>query len=469
MKITFSKVSWFGFGVVSILFAVVGVFTIATINRDLDALSFFLTERGATVLTITERVLLANRLITNPEQIQAVAAEIAEGTGFSFLILTDEKGNILVHSDPKYLSQSIEDITPQQLDRLNISFTPQWRMLEIDGEQFFTVYKQLYFPSPPLHAHGRPEELFAPDDIQNTVIYAFIGHSGRAYNSSTTQSLRTLVSGGGGIFIVAAVLFVILHYVHRNKELQKSQTEAQNLAQEMVGKVQELEADLRQKEKLAAIGDLTAGVAHELRNPLSSIKGYATFFKQKFESGSNEEKAAKIMIEEVERLNRAIDDLIGVGRSSEVKLQPTDITEICNKVCFLLEADALQKHVTLDCLCKDAKPIFTNADPDRLRQAIINITLNAMEAFENKVDTEKRVSLEIEESESTISISIEDNGDGIDQNILSRIFDPYFTTKTKGTGLGLVMAKNIVEAHKGKLEVQSSPDGTIMEIVLPKV
>lgn len=483
------KLSWLTLGFVLILMSVIGFFTHSALDRNEISLSLVLAEKGSALINVLERAFFSRPQDIDGVQVQKLAEEMKEAEGITFAAIIDEEGTIIVHSDPMEVGEKMQrnnkDLPPEFFNNPNPQRSVFLANIEPESVSFegagnFVVYKEIKpfgmgaHRDLDLERYTLFKETFKgkyPRVFRNRQelpkFYAVIGQNPTFYKQHSAQARFMVLSASLAIFFVAIIFLIILQFTSRNKELQRRQEEAEKIAHEMLEKVQTLEKDLRQKEKLVAIADLTAGVAHEIRNPLSSIKGYATFFKQKFEDDSQEQKAAKIMIEEVDRLNRAIDDLIGVSRSSDIKLQKVDITEICRKICFLLEPDARQKNLILECLCSKNTSLSTFADPDRLRQALLNITLNAMESFQDANKEEKKVSLSLRKEKNSLIIRVQDNGSGIDKEILSRIFDPYFTTKSKGTGLGLVMAKNIIDAHKGSLNIESSPKGTIAEIILP--
>ena len=232
-----------------------------------------------------------------------------------------------------------------------------------------------------------------------------------------------------------------------------------------------LESEIRRREKLAAMGDLAAGVAHELRNPLSSIKGYATYFGSLFAADSEERSAAKVMVNEVDRLNRVITDLIGLARPSDVAPRPVDVATLVEHGLRLVRQDARAKgiDVLLDVAVPAAtgqqQPLLAPLDPDRFTQALLNICLNAMEAMEQGGTLSVRLA---PEGQHRLRITVTDTGHGMDAERMARIFDPYFTTKSQGTGLGLAIVLKIVEAHGGTVSVQSQPGkGTAFNITLP--
>lgn len=231
-----------------------------------------------------------------------------------------------------------------------------------------------------------------------------------------------------------------------------------------LGEVRKLQEEIRRKEKLAALGGLAAGVAHEIRNPLSSIKGMASFFGGKFAEGSDDRQAAGVMIQEVDRLDRVISELIDFARPSELKLKPTNVNEMLTHSARLVQQDAGTKNIEIHCSGSDNLP-QVQLDPDRFSQCLLNLYLNAIQSM----DAGGILSINSSPGDyENIKITIADTGKGISPSDLRKIFDPYFTTKSTGTGLGLAIVHKIVEAHQGNIKVTSTPGkGTLFTIFLP--
>jgi two-component system sensor histidine kinase HydH len=227
--------------------------------------------------------------------------------------------------------------------------------------------------------------------------------------------------------------------------------------------VRRLEAEVRRKDKLAALGKLAAGVAHEIRNPLSSIKGMATFFADQFSEGSEAKAAAGVMIQEVDRLNRAVSELLDFARPTDLNCQTTDLAPLLTRSIQLINQDAVNQSVTVDLnLVDDICPV--NIDPDRLTQCLLNLYLNAIQAMTEGGTL--RVVCDMQDNRY-VKIHVSDTGPGIAADHLGRIFDPYFTTKNKGTGLGLAVVHKIIDAHQAHLAVESTPGkGTTFTIRL---
>ena len=229
--------------------------------------------------------------------------------------------------------------------------------------------------------------------------------------------------------------------------------------------VRSLRREIERSRRLASIGRLAAGVAHEIRNPLSSIKGFATYFKERYPDAPRDQQTATIMIQEVDRLNRVVSQLLEFARPVNIKPQPTNLSAFIDDSRKLIAKQAADKGITV-MVNYSGRVDELMTDPDRLNQVLLNIYLNAIDSMDN--GGELQIELTPSNRNGGIEIQISDTGCGISPEDLSKIFDPYFTTKSSGTGLGLAIAHNIVEAMGGKIEVASEQgNGTIFTIQIP--
>jgi two-component system sensor histidine kinase HydH len=228
--------------------------------------------------------------------------------------------------------------------------------------------------------------------------------------------------------------------------------------------IRELQEKVRRSERLAALGRLASGVAHEIRNPLSSIKGFAQYFRDKFEMGTEDKSYADIMIQEVERLNRVITQLLDFGRPKELRLDLRPLSQILEHPLQLIRGDLDKRGIKL--IESPFPEEKVRVDSDQITQAFLNIFLNAMESMER--GGELRVEIVKKPERRGVEIWISDSGSGITGGDLPKIFDPFFSTKKKGTGLGLAITANIIEAHGGEILVESREGkGTTFKIFLP--
>jgi len=231
-----------------------------------------------------------------------------------------------------------------------------------------------------------------------------------------------------------------------------------------LGEVRRLQDEIRRKEKLAAIGSLAAGIAHEIRNPLSSIKGIASYFKSKFVQDSDDREAADVMINETDRLNRVVSELLEFARPTQLNLKETDINALLKHSVRLVQQESSAMDINID-LNLSGGPLIAQIDPDRFLQCLLNLHLNALQAMGKG----GRLSVFSTTTEAAaIQIDIRDTGPGIKAEDMCKIFDPYFTTKARGTGIGLAIVYNIIDAHQGRITAHSAPGrGASFTIVIP--
>ncbi|MBW1691380.1 MAG: PAS domain S-box protein [Deltaproteobacteria bacterium] len=229
--------------------------------------------------------------------------------------------------------------------------------------------------------------------------------------------------------------------------------------------VQELKREVERNRRLASIGRLAAGIAHEIRNPLSSIKGFATYFRERYRDVPEDQKTAEIMIQEVERLNRVIGQLLEFARPMKLNKRQSNIHEVITYSLKMVQKQAQDRGIAIS---TNLSPeiVDVSIDTDRISQVLLNLYLNAIEAMDQ--GGVLHIDSSLDEESGTVTIVVSDTGAGIKREDLAHVFDPYFTTKQSGTGLGLAIVHRIIEAHRGEVRIESEPGtGTRVTIVLP--
>ena len=232
-----------------------------------------------------------------------------------------------------------------------------------------------------------------------------------------------------------------------------------------LSEIRHLKKEILRSQRLASIGRLAAGVAHEIRNPLSSIKGFATYFKERYRDTPEDHQTAEIMIQEVERLDRVIGQLMEFARPMRIEEKITGLDTLIRHSLKMVEGDAHKKHITLE-FNRDPGIERARIDADRIKQVLLNLYLNAIEAMGD--GGALTVLAKRSEGDNDLQITVADTGPGITEKDLPHLFDPYFTTKPSGTGLGLAIVHKIVESHNGEIEITSAPgEGTVVTILIP--
>ena len=236
--------------------------------------------------------------------------------------------------------------------------------------------------------------------------------------------------------------------------------------QEKIAKERQLVDQLHHKERLASLGQVAAGVAHELRNPLATIR-LRTQMSLRSKDAEQLDHSAKLILEEIDRLSAVLDRLLYFAKPITLQVKSFDPAQLCKDMLDALKLEADRASVTLAFVASN--PGTITADSLKLRQVLENLIRNALESFDLKAN-QKTVTLFVAPTSEGVRIAIQDNGAGITEEVASKIFDPFFTTKARGTGLGLSIAKEIVRAHGGSLRLDAArAGGTVAELSLPRV
>jgi two-component system sensor histidine kinase PilS (NtrC family) len=228
--------------------------------------------------------------------------------------------------------------------------------------------------------------------------------------------------------------------------------------------VHEMRERVRKADRLAAVGELSAGIAHELRNPLASISGSIEMLYHELALDGENKRLMELIMRESDRLDRIISDFLEFARLRTPRRVPSKLARCIEDVVTLVRQNVEKSDgINIRTACDPALPDVW-MDDEQMRQVFMNLAVNSCEAMEN------RGALEImaeRAGEQKVRVAFKDSGPGIDPEGLERMFEPFFTTKDGGTGLGLAMANKIVVAHGGSIEFKNAERGAVFTIVLP--
>ena len=230
--------------------------------------------------------------------------------------------------------------------------------------------------------------------------------------------------------------------------------------------VKRLEAEVQRVQTLAALGEMAATVAHEIRNPLGGIAGYAGMLERDLDSDDPNRRLVQKITEGVGRLNRIVVSLLNYTRPLRLNVHPVNLVELLEETTafFAIDIERSREDIRIERDFPDGD-LICRIDPEQLQQVILNLLQNAMQAMPDGGAI--AVGLRVEESQGVLSIG--DTGIGMADEVREKLFTPFFTTKEDGTGLGLVTSKKIIDAHNGQIRVDSEPGrGTQFSISLPQ-
>ena len=251
------------------------------------------------------------------------------------------------------------------------------------------------------------------------------------------------------------------------KELEESLLQLRKQSE----KLSDLEEQLRLADRLSIVGELTASLAHEVRNPLGAIRGTVEILRDEFGDQLKETDFFRILIEETERLNSVVDNYLSFARKKDQEESQYNIREVVQNSTLLLSSKARKSGIQFKIDLPQA-PIILEGNPNNLRQSLVNLELNAIQAMNNGGEISITGQL-VDGNDSSLKqkilrLTVNDQGGGIKTDDLKEIFKPFFTTKADGTGLGLSIVKRIADENHWQIDVSSKPgSGTTFTLLIP--
>ena len=327
-----------------------------------------------------------------------------------FIAFLDNNLNVVAHTDQERIGrqEKVPAIVQVKNDRQLFSQIVEGR----EGKRYFEVVKPV-----------------ALDKFN--MGFLKIGLSLGSMDLAWHNSLRAIVVLSLAI-VAAGILGMAAIFHNQNSHLQQ---------------VKALEIEVLQRERLSAMGNLAAAVAHEVRNPLNAISMGLQRLKMEFQPTEDRDQYSRLtelMLGEARRINSIVEQFLSLARPVEIKAETLPVPEILKELAALQESHARESNVRIRIIAAPDLPPL-KADPGHLTQVLLNLMLNGLQAMPQG----GTLTLEAKTSNGNFLIAVTDTGSGITPENQRRIFDPYFTTKVKGTGLGLAISRRLIEAHGG--------------------
>jgi signal transduction histidine kinase len=236
---------------------------------------------------------------------------------------------------------------------------------------------------------------------------------------------------------------------------------------ELTTRLDEAETTIKHLDGLAKLGELSAIVAHEIRNPLAGISATAEVLLEDLDFDDPRHESVSIILEEIQRLEKTVRNLLDFARQRKPYVTRVDVRDQMERALTTIDALVREQDVEVCGTCPNELP-DAKADPELVQQALVNIAMNAVQAMPDGGELKVRLFEDADERGPRVNISVSDSGSGINDADMARIFDPFFTTKASGAGLGLAVSRKVIEAQGGAISVKSRVGrGTTFTVSLP--
>ena len=320
------------------------------------------------------------------------------------------------------------------------------------------------------HAHNIYRRLYYVPIILGGIWFCFRGGVSVALLISVLYAPHVLLQWGNlpsihdeqylEILLYNTIGFLTGFLSYRESQQRvKAENAAKRLAdsydklKEQTDQIFEIEDQLRRADRLTALGELSAGMAHEIRNPLGSIRGTAEILQDAFSPEDSYAEFTRILVSEVDRLNKVLEDFLSFAKPEESDQEDFFPTQVLDDVLQLVRLQAEKKQILI-AWDENELPLAAG-DGSQFKQVFLNLILNAIQVL----PVGGRLTIESKTATDSIDLIFSDNGPGIPEADLDRIFNPFFTTKKEGTGLGLAITYRIVQHYSGRIGVENLPEG----------
>lgn len=419
-------------------------------------------EKGASLIGTLEGALRTGMGFQwTDEELRDILEKTGDQPDILHIVITDAQGRVLAASRDELTGTDY--LSSEAWVRLAPSSTPRSEVLRQGGEESFQVYRMLevsrfdermeHYGRGRGQGHGmgkswrRQRVLEAERKYTGQPIYVFAAYGMehlRKAQAADTLHLYAVTTVAVFLVIVVGLFFLLTRSYRKSR--------------------QKMQEQLRHSERLAALGGMAAGIAHEIRNPLGAIKGLARFFQEASPPDSEAQRVAGIMTSEVARLDKVVSDMLDFARPDNLRLEPVPLDTLVQRMEHLLQPELEAQGVIFSARLPTPTPVLI-MDADRMTQVLLNLGCNSLQAMPHGGRLEWICTREAD----TWVLEVRDNGPGMSEDVRQQAFSPYFTTRAEGTGLGLSIVHKIIEAHGGRVEILSAPgQGTKVRLLLPR-
>ncbi len=483
--------------------AIIGIFAYINLKAQKDQLNAELERSAHQLIETVKSSTKYDMLLNQRESVHQIINTIGHQSGIQKVRIFNKEGRIIYSTDRQDVGSMVDKkaeacyachAADQPLQRLPLSKTT--RFIPPSAPETLGIINPIYNePScwkSDCHAHSPDQEVLGVLDITMS-----LSEVNRSIRTSQVRVLAFAVLAIAGVSLMIYLLIRVIVVKPVSKILAATQNvaagdltytislkkrdELGELAESfnaMTQRLSEAQRQLYQSDKLASVGRLAAGVAHEINNPLTGVLTYSSYLLKRLNDRPEMKEDLEVIVRETKRCREIVKGLLDFARQSVPEKRPTDVNEIVARAVRILQNQFEMHRIGLEqSLALDLPPV--SADINQMQQVLVNLLMNADDAIgdkggrisivTNKADSEPGTEGALTPGRQYVQIQVEDNGCGIPPQNLSKIFEPFFTTKgQKGNGLGLAMVWGIIEKHDGTISVTSEVGkGTKFCILLP--
>lgn len=472
--------------ILSVLLLMVGVgsFSLLHIRREQSHLLNATRESAELLLSTIEKSIFSSMRVGNSEDVQAILELVGRSHQLTNVRIFHPDGTVLKSARPQEIGGRL--VTP---DLALFKNNQTEGIFRVQGEEVLAMIKPIYSDERCFLCHGFGRKVIGVLNLNFSLAETTERLADSTHFFLATSGLILLLLSMGITFILYRFVKGPIHDMAEKMiqvengdlsvRLQPRYTDEvgslMNSFNSMVDKLEKAKEELEQyhyqqmarADRLASVGEMATGIAHEIKNPLAGIKGAISVIFDDFEPEDPRREVVSQILDQIGRLDKTATDLLYFGKPSKPEFTFVDVNNLVKETLFFISQHPEARNIhRVKELTRNLPAVWV--DPKQMQQVLFNIILNAMQAMKEGGTLTIETDLDERGGDRFIQIRIGDTGKGIPPDQLERIFVPFFTTKTQGTGLGLPICRQLVEQHGGRIQVQSKEgDGTTFILELP--
>ncbi|PLY06161.1 MAG: histidine kinase [Desulfuromonas sp.] len=441
-------------------------------------------ENAHLLVSTIEKALFNSMRLGNSEDVQSIIELVGRSPRLAGLRIFHPDGTVLKSSKPTEIGRKVnlQDHTLFLSNRVEGTY-------RVDGQEMLGIVKPIVTDERCFLCHGYGRKVVGVLNLNIPLEYASrrVNESSQLFMLSTLM-IVALLAGGISLILIRFVRRPIQEMVDTMAQVEKGDLSVRmeprfpdeigslmhsfnSMVDTLEDARKELEVchyqQMERADRLASVGEMATGIAHEVKNPLAGISGAISVLTDDFAEGDSRREIISEVLEQIRRLDKTSNDLLHFGKPGVPEFGYADVNELVNKTLFFASqhSEARKIHRTKE-LTRDLPPVWV--DEKQVQQVLLNISLNAIQAMGDEGTLSVQTELASERGKEWVKVTISDTGKGIPPEALEKIFVPFFTTKTQGTGLGLPICKRLVEQQGGRIHVESRVGvGTTFKVLFP--